>query len=431
VSTALGIAATTRVITAVIDDHIGNANLTGILGAAHTSSTPPDRIQTDPPEHTGLNLFLYHVTFNSGWREVKLPSRNGSGDVIDRPPLAIDLHYMLTAYGEDDYTPQILLGLGMQALHESPLLDRQKIRNVFTPPPPLNDIDKALATADVADQVELIKISPEPMGTDDLGKLWTAFGNHFRPSAAYVASVVLLESTVPVRSALPVLARNIAVIQFREPFVADVQPRFLLWSPAPQIVMTGENLTGPGVVVLFDQNPAAPQTPNALDLAGGRVSVSVPPLPAGMNTLRAVRQLAIGAPPIRNIVESNVGLLFLQPVIRRDLNVPHDDLITVGSPDTSVSPPTTAVTVTLDPALASTQHVSLLLNELDPPPAQAPLSYVFDALPSQIAPNSVTFTTFGTRPGLHLVRVRVDGAESPLRTDPTSQTFTAPKVLLA
>ena len=122
-----------------------------------------------------------------------LPSRNGAGAGIDRPPLALDLHYMLIAYGDSEYIPQVLLGLGMQALHETPFLTKDEISSVFSGP--LGPVDSALATAELANQVEMIKVTPEPLTTEDLSKLWTAFGGKFRPSAGYEATVVLIEST--------------------------------------------------------------------------------------------------------------------------------------------------------------------------------------------------------------------------------------------
>jgi hypothetical protein len=99
-STALAVAATSRVIAAIIDDAMAAARLAlpGVLGSATTTSSPPDRIDTTlHGEQTNLNLFLYHVTYNQGWREVGLPTRNADGDTIGRAPLALDLHYLLSA----------------------------------------------------------------------------------------------------------------------------------------------------------------------------------------------------------------------------------------------------------------------------------------------------------------------------------------------
>lgn len=419
-STALAIAAATRVLASLIDDNVHAAGLSGILGTANTTASPPDKVKTDAQEGPQLNLFLYQVSFNQGWREVGLPSRDTGGNGVDRPPLGLDLHYMLTAYGAEDYTPEILLGLGIQALHETPFLYRQKIRDVFAPPPPLSVIDQALATASLADQIEMIKVAPAPMNTEELSKLWTALQGKYRPSIAFIVSVVLIESKAPIRTSPPVLTRNLAVVPFQEPSIDTVTPQILPWSPAARLAISGQNLAGAGTVVVFAGNPATPQTP-ALT-GNGSATVAVPPLPAGINTLRIVRQLAIGTPPPRNIVESNAGVFLLQPVIRGAPNEP----ITAGPPAGGITP----VTVPLDPALAATQHVSLLLNELNPPAGAVAQSYSFDAAPNGIAANAVTFGVSGVGSGQHLVRVRVDGAESPLRTDPATGRFIGPKVLL-
>ena len=65
----------------------------------------------------------------------------------------------------------------------------------------------ALAASDLAEQVELIKITPQPMSTEEASKLWTAFQTNYRPSAAYHVSVVLIEGAAT-RSPLPVLTRG-------------------------------------------------------------------------------------------------------------------------------------------------------------------------------------------------------------------------------
>jgi hypothetical protein len=318
----------------------------------------------------------------------------------------------------------------MQALHETPFLYRQQIANVFSPPPPLSPLDTALATANLDAQVEMIKVVPELLSTEDLSKLWTAFGSKFRPSAAFEATVVLIQSTAPVQAPLPVLSRNLPVLPFAQPSITAVTPMYLPWASELSLTLAGENLTGQGVVVIFDNNPTAPQTPRAAGSAGNAVTATVPPLPAGLNTVRVVQQVTVGAPPPKKVAESNMSLFYLQPVIRQQAAPPHDDLITVGPVDNSKTPPTTPVTVQLDPALQATQQVQLLLNELAPPVGVTPLSLTFDADPSQISTNSVTFTTFGARAGAYLVRVRVDGAESALQTDTATHAYAGPVVTL-
>ena len=116
-----------------------------------------------------LNLFLYQVTPNAAWRNVDLPSRDANGRRVSNPPLALDLHYLLTAYGVADLQAEVLLGYGMQLLHENPVLSREAIRTALNPSPVsgalLPSVYQALRSADLAEQVELLKITPSAMNT--------------------------------------------------------------------------------------------------------------------------------------------------------------------------------------------------------------------------------------------------------------------------
>jgi hypothetical protein len=56
--------------------------------------------------------------------------------------------------------------------------------------------------------VEQIKICPQILSTEEMSKLWSAMQAHYRPTAAYQVSVVLIQATKPVKTPLPVLKRN-------------------------------------------------------------------------------------------------------------------------------------------------------------------------------------------------------------------------------
>jgi hypothetical protein len=56
--------------------------------------------------------------------------------------------------------------------------------------------------------METVKLTPLAMNTEEMSKLWTAFQAKYRPSVAYVATVVLIESELPAVAALPVLSRG-------------------------------------------------------------------------------------------------------------------------------------------------------------------------------------------------------------------------------
>ena len=61
------------------------------------------------------------------------------------------------------------------------------------PPPPT--LPNALTNADLADQIEQIKIVPQVMSVEEISKIWSALQSQYRPTAVYKASVVLIETS--------------------------------------------------------------------------------------------------------------------------------------------------------------------------------------------------------------------------------------------
>jgi len=426
VSTALAIAATTKVLTQVLDNRIQAANLSGIIEAAVTTAVPPDHVVVGDTEVPHLNLFLYEISYNQGWREENLPSRDSRGNPVSRPQLAIDLHYLVTAYGEIDFQGEILLGLGMQAFHETPVLARDQIRAVFEPPPPPNTLPHRivieLATAGLADQVELIKITPEPLNNEELSKLWTAFQSKYRPSAGYRVSLVLIQSEGAFRSALPVLSRNLYAIAVQQPVIELVEEQMLPFTPGAAIHLRGQSLLSSDAVVRFGSGQE--QVPDKLLSTGARLTVPLPVLNAGLNSLQIVRKLVIGTPPPRPVVESNVAAFILQPVIKKKGGPPVDDI--TYNPATATTPP--SITVKVDPPVQSTQKVTLLLDQFQPPLNSVPLGYQFDSPPLSGPPtDTLTIPIPGVQAATYFLRVRVDGAQSPFEFDANSA-FSGPLV---
>ena len=165
------------------------------LGGPECTVRPLD-VARDAAGGDQINLFLYGIARNTAWTNMELPSQvkpNESG----RPPLALDLSYLITAYGDgnNDVAAQRALGRAMSLLHDHPVLGREEIR-LATP------------AAGLHEQIERIRISHAPLTLDEMTKLWTSFSTVYRISTTYTASVVLIDSVLPVRPPLPVLARG-------------------------------------------------------------------------------------------------------------------------------------------------------------------------------------------------------------------------------
>ena len=107
-SNALAIAAVTAVLRDLLNNGLIQHDLAATVGVVNVTSKAPDLITTGKDEPAQLNLFLYHVTPNAGWRNVGLPSRDARGDRLANPPLGLDLHYLLSAYGAQDFVAEMV-----------------------------------------------------------------------------------------------------------------------------------------------------------------------------------------------------------------------------------------------------------------------------------------------------------------------------------
>lgn len=211
-SSPLAIAGVTAVLKDLLNNGLIDNNDIAAIGTVKVSALSPDRVPTGDQEDNRINLFLYQVTPNQGWRNQGLPSKSSNGEQLTNPPLALDLHYMLSAYGTEDFNAEVLLGYAMELLHEL-VLDREDIRNSLSP----NNLikialipkdDDGRTAIDLADQIERIKIIPNYLSADELSRLWTSMQARYRPTMVYQVCTVLIQRKKPTRSPLPVLARG-------------------------------------------------------------------------------------------------------------------------------------------------------------------------------------------------------------------------------
>jgi hypothetical protein len=417
-SSPLAIAAVTAVLKDLLNNGLINHDLSTV-GSFTVSALPPDRITTGTQEPNQLNLFLYQVTPNQGWRNVNLPSRNGTGERLTNPPLALNLHYLLTAYGAQDFNAEILLGYAMQLLHETPVFARQDIRIALGAPSPVDtglvlSPFGNLSAIDLAEQIEQIKIAPQFLTTEELSKLWTAMQARYRPTMGYQVSVVLIQSTRSTKAPLPVLQRGkddrgITTVPSPSPSLTGVTPPNLQAAVRLGEVLTldGQSLNGEGIVVRFRSLHLSEPTEVA-----PAPSIDVAPAPGG-----TAEQLTVH---LRDATEDPAALDKWAPgfyavalAVQRpnlpawttnEVAVALAPVITVAS--ASPAPGTFVLTVTCRPRLRARQRVSLLFGEREIPVATIPI-------PANTAsPTELTVTVPDALQGTYVVRLRVDGVDS-------------------
>jgi Pvc16 N-terminal domain len=414
-SSPLAIAAVTAALKDLLNDGLLNHDLSAV-GSFSVTALPPDRITTGQTEPNQLNLFLYQVTANAGWRNVDLPSRDLNGARVTNPPLALDLHYLLTAYGSKDLNAEILLGYAMQLLHETPMLSRAQLRATLggTPlvdgtilPSPFG----TLSALDLADQVELIKVTPVFLSSEDLSKMWTAMQARYRPTVAYVASVVLIQSTGSTRVAAPVLTRGKddrgpTAVASPVPTIASIRPAASDLLPAMRL---GDDLAIAGTNLLAQGTLTAVFSHAQFDL-----TQEIVPPPATSATALTVHVPAI-ADDAQAMHEWAIGMYAVSLRVSRP-NVPawSTNAVPIAlAPRITVSPLNAAagdltVTVTCTPRLQKLQESQAVL--VFGAQSVVPASVSTPGDPTQ--PTTLTFQVKGVAAGTYVVRLRVSGIDS-------------------
>jgi hypothetical protein len=416
VSNFLAVATVTATLQKLLSGPVG-ADVPG----ATVTMVRPDGTASGIPA-TGVNIFLYQVTPNGALRNEDVPTRAQDGRVVQRPRIALDLHYLFTFYGRDSQLePQRLLGSVVRTLHAKPVLTRPQIHNAVAGFP-------FLTASDLEHDVELVKFTQLPLSLEELSKLWSVFfQTTYTLSVAYQGTVVLIESAESFSSPLPVRLHNVYVETFREPFVervvataGDDKPIF----SASPIRVLGNRLRGHTTRLVIDGGPdIAPTT-----TADTELTATLPAaLRAGLHGLQVQHRRLMGTPEADHRgVESNIAPFILTPRIKQPGGVYQISLANQISETVDGQVVHSAdVTLKIDPDVAKDQRVALLLNEIAATDAR---TYTFLDEPRALDTDTITVRAVRVKPATYLVRVQVDGADS--RLDVTGDTYSDPKVTL-
>ncbi len=420
-SNFLAIATVTATLRQMLEDAISR----DVPGATATAVRPnaPNNQLPNP----GVNLYLYHVTPNAAWRNADVPTRAADGGLVQRPRAAVDLHYLLSFYGNDgDLEPQRVLGSALRALHERPVLPRGALREVIAATP-------VLAASNLDSEVESVKFTQTPLSLEELSKLWSVFfQTPYVLSVALQAGVVLIEGQGAPRATLPVRERNVYVVTFRQPVIERIDAAAGIGQPilaGADIRIVGSNLRGDSTRVRFGETLV---TPPASQVGDAAIDVALPSgLRAGVQSVQVVHPRLMGTPPTPHSgIESNAAAFVLQPTA--GFAVSNSTSVVVDG----VTLRSATLTVTFNPAVGRTQRVRLLIYEFNAPDDRPARAYVFDAppdngitSPAQSETTTVAFRVERVFPGAYLARVQVDGAASPLTVDGSGR-FTGPLVTI-
>lgn len=410
-SNELAIAAVTATLRNVI------SNDPSLPPGTHVTAQSPEEAHNSK-QNNQINLFLYHILPNAAWRNMDNPSRVKSGET-GVPPLALNLYYIITAYHREtadlvEITTHNLLGCSMRILHDHPLLGPDEIR-------------LALPNNDLHTQIERVRITLQPLSLEEMSKLWMMFQTRYRTSAAYEVAVVLIDSSSPARTPLPVLTRGkddsgipaqsnlVPPIPTLLDLKLPLQPSAL---PGDDLILTGHDLHPEDKANVSDTKIDNTKTTIRFTNPNWMQPLELVPKSEATSTQVSV---TLPTPPANAKVQWPAGFYTLAVAFKDT----KDRLVTTTNElsfslapriiDKSISavrnPASKAVTITLNcsPAVGATQHAALLLGDsqvlADPPPTPASNAPV---LPR----DQLSFQVGNFVAGDYFVRLRVDGVDS-------------------
>ncbi|MEM8641677.1 MAG: DUF4255 domain-containing protein [Cyanobacteria bacterium P01_G01_bin.54] len=387
------------------------AAVQGDVSGARVTTLRPDSIGTATPA-AGVNLFLYHVPMNYIWgNAAEIQRRNRAGDSAKRSRTALDLHYMISVYGNDaELEPQRLLGSVIRILTDQDSISKQNIIDT------LDDSNLAyLSFSDLPDKVSEISFSPLNLSLEELSKVWSVFfQTPYCLSIAYKATVVMIEGEAMSKQPLPVAPQgrrmgNLAPL-LGQPQIKEVtaeQGRFHPIEAQTTLRIRGQSLKGPQTMVRIGSIETAPSQISDNELLLPLDTLPVELLQAGVQNLQVIYQQTQPSKGAQgSLVESNVMPFVLRPTIT------HLEMQDLRGSNTSPRRGTIALQVNLP--IQQAQKVLLSLIEWS---AAEPSTYAFDVKLTTPQTTAINLPVEGLKAGEYLVRLYVDGAETNLITD--------------
>ncbi len=397
-SNTLAIAAVTSTLRHLLDQALGGPQPGPVGSASVTTLHPGQLVPAEGGElPKGINVFLYRVTPNHAWNLTDLPTRTGAGALARRPVAALDLHYLVSCTGDDaELDAQRLLARAVLALAVTPVLGRDVV--AYALEEYADDTPTAfLSAADLAEQVELVKVSPETLSLEDESRLWGTLGTPYLLSATYAATVVLIEPDLVPHVALPVRERVMGVAPIEPPVLAEV-----LTDPPGSAVVAGSviTLTGTGLLGSVTAVRVGPVELTPADGAtAARLGVTVgDAVPAGVHAVHVAHRSVPGPaeePPSRVVGRSNSVPVLVRPDV------------------TGVAASATEVTLTVRPPLFPGQRATVTLAPLGTADGRVRLAFSLTPVTAGAEPSpTVVLARASIADGDWLVRLVVDGADS-------------------
>jgi hypothetical protein len=127
----------------------------------------------------GISLYLYRVGVNASLRN--MPPVVGADGKQKRPPLPLDLYYVMTAWAKTAVKQQRLLGWAIRTLEDVTILPSTLLNN-YSPEP------------DIFQPNETVELIFDSLTLQDWSNLWNSTKTSPTVSIAYIARIINIES---------------------------------------------------------------------------------------------------------------------------------------------------------------------------------------------------------------------------------------------
>jgi hypothetical protein len=205
-----------------------------------------------------LNWFLYRITPAVALANMEFP-QTGWKTRRGRPPLALTLHYLLSAdpgelspTGNEMPPAHDALTAVMMILHEHAILGPD---TVITSPP---DQTVSQITSALNGLVEPLRITLDAVPLETITGLWASGLKSLRLSVAYQVSLVTVPSPVPFEPGPPVQEPVVTVSPSTGPRIVTVTPSLISFGRPVTIMLTGASDT---VAVTLSRSDGDPDDP--------------------------------------------------------------------------------------------------------------------------------------------------------------------------
>jgi hypothetical protein len=398
-NSALALAAVTTAIRFILQRELDPPQQPGGVSDTMVTTRHPSKLaHSDGNPQRGINVYCYQVTPQATGNIAALPTRRSGDSLMARPTAAVDLHYLISCYGNDEsLEPQRLLGTALAALTATPLLTAAVVAKAVDRYREDDAMGPLLPEAPLVMGREPARLSPVTLSLEEMSNLWGMFGgnNESVLSVVWLASAAVITSADHVRVAPPVLERTVDPRPAGGPLLESVEAAGTGPAAAVEgatVVLRGRRLLGPGARVVIGPVEFAPAA------GASDTEVRVGPLtgvPAGVRSVQVLHRSAPGAEgePPRTVASSNAVPLLVRPKVTAEATA-------------------TDVVLTFDPPLRKGQHVTVLLTHRSGGGPETPADLSFDLAGVEAETSEQKVPREDVPEGIWLVRVRVDGVDS-------------------